>query len=104
MLFTQVDTAHETIIIIILERENLARMKAADPVTLEPVQYGGVLQKIGHPHSVRIVIAYEDPADSVYEIARTGDGQRLFEYVMRGYKYVTDLGDGQKTLLTKEEE
>lgn len=87
MIIAQFDSDQEqaTYLMLILERENLDRMKLADPITLES---GAFLKPITYPANFHLMIAYEDEVDHIYALAHAGKNRELLKYVMRGYKFI----------------
>lgn len=77
-----------TVIVVVIEPENMDRMRQADPITLETQSLGGVLPDIQYPTNYGILIAYE-PVDEVelYKRARLGGGE-LLSYLERGRKFL----------------
>jgi hypothetical protein len=83
-------TEQQSILIVVLEPDNLKRMKKADPITMETKgPLGGVLPPIDYPQKFAVVIAAEEEEETkLYQAA--GDGS-LLHYIMRGYKFKRDL-------------
>jgi hypothetical protein len=77
-----------TIIIVVIEADNLRRMENADPLTLNPLRFGGLLYPVMYPANLQIVIAYEPQAGELYRMIENGASARTIrEYVERGYTF-----------------
>lgn len=89
MIFAQAnsDEIETTLIVIVLEPDNLARMEKADPITLECGEPGGILKPIKYPNRIRIVIAHEKDVGPIYEMIQQGRDNELLHYLMRGYTF-----------------
>lgn len=66
-----------TVTCIILEKENLDRMREGDPVTLESSNQGGVLKPAFFPNRMSVLIAYLEDSREFYEIAHKNPGNPL---------------------------
>lgn len=85
-----------SLILIILERDNLDRMKVADPVTLETKALGGVLDPPpAYPHRLTLIIAYEEDDAELYRMATHPDRTELLNYVKRGIKFLPQDGSSK---------
>lgn len=100
---TDNDEARESILVIMIEPDNLHRMEQADPVTLESGR-GGFLKSVKYPDSLRVVIAYEADPGRFYEMVQQGRTADLIRDLMRGYhftqadgKRAAGAGDGKQT-------
>jgi hypothetical protein len=72
------------VVVMILEKENLDRMKEADPFDLKFSVYGNVMN-IHHPISkLDLVIAYEEQFDKVMDFKKTNDILGLLTWLERG--------------------
>jgi DNA-directed RNA polymerase subunit H (RpoH/RPB5) len=90
-----------TVLVVVIEKENLDRMLKADPITLESKQQGGkVMPIIRHPENLSILIAYEEDQPELYRIAQAGDLVRLLTYLERNRKWKPEV-DGQVTHLAR---
>lgn len=85
------DQSRESVLFIILERDNLDRMKKADPITLSTEGLKGILPSPKYPDRMGVMVAYEEDEVAVYQLAQSGDTHAMFQYVMRGYKWKRDL-------------
>ena len=87
------DDSRESIIIVVLEPDNLDRMRRADPVTLETKLSDGVLDAVKYPDRLRLLIAYEENDVELWKQARSGG---LLHYLLRGVKWLRDLDGSDK--------
>lgn len=83
-------------LIVIIQPNNLERMKQGDPITLNPSYMGGVLRPARYPTELRVCIGYEHDAAKVREFTDRNDTAGLLEYVQRGYQFDPALGDGKR--------
>jgi hypothetical protein len=82
-----VDELRSSTIIMVLEPDNLERMKQADPITLVPSSGGGALRPFKYPNSVGLLIAYEPDPGPLYEMAKDNESaKKIVPYLMRGYE------------------
>jgi hypothetical protein len=63
----------DSLLVIILEEDNVKRMEKADPITLQSALHGGVLIPIEHPGSLQVVVALETDSGRVYEFLNRQD-------------------------------
>jgi hypothetical protein len=73
----------KSILYVVIERDNLARMEKADPFTLESVIEGGVMPKVEFPENFSMLLAYEPDQEELMEMARRG-GVEFMRYLERG--------------------
>lgn len=74
-----------SILLIVIERENLDRMKKADPITLESGSLGGlVMPLVKYPANLSLLIAYEEDDVELYSLARKNDVFAIVEWLERG--------------------
>jgi DNA-directed RNA polymerase subunit H (RpoH/RPB5) len=89
----------ETLLLVVIEKENLERMKQADPITIESAIRGGkILKTVEYPKSLTILIAYEEDDARLYSIARSGDLVELLRYLERGRKFNPEV-DGKANIV-----
>jgi hypothetical protein len=74
-------------LIVVIEADNLERMKQGDPITLNTEEFGGVLSNLD-PSKLQMIIAYEQDSTKLQEIAATGDATALINWLSRGYKFI----------------
>jgi hypothetical protein len=90
------DEDRETIIVIIIEPENLHRMEQADPITLQSgAERGGFLKTITFPDKLRMIIGYEAEPGRFYEMLQQGRTADMLRDLMRGYQF-TEI-DGKRS-------
>lgn len=89
-----VDELSQSILLIVLEKDNVERMKRADPVTLESIRKGGLLQPIMYPRNFSILVAIEEDQDEVYRHAR-GDRLEFLKWLERGRVFIKGV-DGKE--------
>jgi hypothetical protein len=81
-----------SVLVVVIEADNLERMKKADPITLESFLQGGGLKPPMFPLNMSVLIAYEDDQPKLYELAREGhtpEGTKaLFDYLERGRVFI----------------
>jgi hypothetical protein len=96
MIKAQLDihSMKRSILMVVIEPDNLARMMKADPITLEPDREGGVMSPVTYPDNFTVLIAYEDDT-KLYTLARSGDLVAMLQYLERGRKWV-ESEDGPK--------
>jgi hypothetical protein len=76
----------ESLLVIVIEQDNLERMAKADPITLKSKRGGGILVPAEHPENLRVVVALEKDSAHVYEFLERQDRAGLLQYLMRGYQ------------------
>jgi hypothetical protein len=88
-----------TVLVIVMEKDNLDRMRRADPITLESRSMGGhVMPKIRHPENLSLLIAYEEDDVALYRLARSGDMLGLLHYLERGRTWKPEV-DGKENII-----
>jgi hypothetical protein len=85
------DTRGESILLVVIEKENLDRMKEADPISLESYNSGGILPPPDYPDRLVVLIAYEEDEVELYKMARAGDNAALVRWLARGFKFKRGL-------------
>lgn len=93
MSMVELDERKQTILYVIIERENLARMEKADPITLESIAEGGMLPAPRYPANFSVLIAYEPDSEELYKMAQRPP--MLIRWLERGRKYIRGL-DGKE--------
>jgi hypothetical protein len=88
-----IDELSQSILFIVLEKDNVERMKMADPVTLESIRKGGMLAPIMYPRNFSILVAIEEDSDEVYRRAR-GNRMEFLEWLERGRVFIEGV-DGK---------
>jgi len=93
MSMINLDRLQQTILLVVIQRDNLDRMKKADPITLESTLAGGLLPPPRYPLNLSILMAYEDDQDEVYRRAR-GDQMEFLKWLERGRVFIKGV-DGK---------
>jgi hypothetical protein len=101
MVYTMlnIDTTKESVIIVVIEKDNLRRMREADPASLESVNRGGVMEVPKYPQALSLLIAYENDDDELYKRVRAGDMMDLLRWLERGRKFIQGE-DGKENAFT----
>ena len=100
MIMAMVDLPAErrSVLIIVIEADNLERMKKADPISLESALQGGLLRPPAYPLDFSTLIAYEEDREKLYTMAKaakTPHGvSELFKWLERGRVFDPKQGDG----------
>lgn len=84
----------ESVLVIVIERDNLERMKTGDPATLESIHKGGVLIPPQYPQRFSVLVAYEEDDAELYRRVK-GDLGELMVWLERGRKFIEGL-DGKE--------
>lgn len=89
MIFSMLnnDEKRESIIILVIERENLERMRRADPITVESPQRGGIMQTPKYPEQLSMLVAYEGDDTELYRRVGTGNLLELLGWLKRGWRF-----------------
>lgn len=76
------------VFVIVLERENLDRMKEADPADLQLLEYlkGPILN--APLKQLNLVIAYEEDLNELLRIKKEGNAWDLIRWLERGRKII----------------
>lgn len=101
MIFSMLndDEKRESIIILVIERENLERMRRADPATLESPQRGGIMQTPKYPEQLSILVAYEGDDAELYRRIRAENLAELLRWLERGRQFDPER-DGKENAFT----
>jgi hypothetical protein len=84
------DERQESYLIVVLQPDNLARMRKSDPITLETTALGGILPTAKYPEKLALLVAYEEDEVALYRAAQTGNLADILQLVNRGYKFKRD--------------
>jgi hypothetical protein len=106
MTMIDVDPRRQSILYVVIEKDNLERMRKADPITLESKQMGGMLPVAKYPGNFSLLIAYEEDDAELYRMAKVG-GIELLKWLERGRVFVPGLdgkGEAFKVHAAKREE
>ena len=82
-----IDATKQSILVVVIEPENLERMKEGDPITLMPSLMGGVLPPMKYPDNFALLVAYEENQEELYKAA-SGTMAELMTYLERGFKFL----------------
>jgi hypothetical protein len=74
----------QSILFIVIEKDNLERMKKADPITLESYRNGGILGGPKYPNDFNLLIAYEEETSELYQLVKAGNPAFILRYLERG--------------------
>jgi hypothetical protein len=93
---------HRTVLAVVIEPDNLARMQQADPITIESAGRGGVMPPyLPYPFNTSLLIAYEADPTRIYELARQQDIEGLLRYLERGFEFKPEVDGKSKTVSIK---
>lgn len=90
------DEREESYFVVVIQPDNLARMRKHDPITLETQASGGILPVPKYPERLMVLIAYEEDEVALYKAAQTGDFRDLLELLRRGYRFNRDEDGTQR--------
>jgi len=80
-------------LLVVLEPDNLERMKKADPISLMPQEFGGILHEVNYPSRLRVLIGYEADAGELYQMMQNrASPLDILSYIERGYKFTATDG------------
>jgi hypothetical protein len=91
-----------SIMVVVIESDNLRRMQLGDPCTLESVNNKGVLPGPLYPQNFNVLIAYDEDEKKLMEMAR-GPAYEFLRYLERGRKFYPGI-DGVEVALPIEKE
>jgi len=92
------DQEHRTILVIVIQKDNMERMKQADPISLDSVARGGMLPVPKYPDRMELVIAYEEDDAALMAAGRAGF-QQLVRHLARGYNFKPEIDGTEKAEL-----
>jgi hypothetical protein len=83
LVYVDIPEKQRTVLCIVLEKDNLDRMREGDPVTLESPDAGGLLRRPRFPEGLSILVAYLEDSAEFYEIAdkNVGNPRALLRYL-----------------------
>lgn len=90
-----IDKLQESILVVVIEKDNLDRMRKADPFSLESASRGGIMPAIKYPNKFSMLMAYEEDEVELYKIAGSPDKGDLLRYLERGRKFIQGI-DGKE--------
>jgi len=76
-----------SVLVVVIEPDNLERMKTGDPATLESISQGGILPPPMFPLNFSTLIAYEPDTAELY-IKAQGPPLEFLKWLERGRKWV----------------
>lgn len=91
------DERKESYLIVVIEPDNLARMRKHDPITLETVASGGILGTAKYPERLMMLVAYEEDEVALWKAAQTGTLGDLIKLLRRGYKFNRDVDGTERS-------
>jgi hypothetical protein len=92
------DVLKQSFLILVIEPDNLARLKRSDPITFETSGLPkGILVPPKYPEKLNILVAYEEDDQELYRLARSGIARDLIVYLMRGYNFNRDTDGSEKS-------
>jgi hypothetical protein len=77
----------QSILIVVIEPDNLERMKTGDPATLEAITKGGILPPPMFPLNFSTLVAYEPDTAELY-IKAQGDTLEFLRWLERGRVFI----------------
>lgn len=83
-----------TLIVIVIEPDNMKRMEKADPISLESLKAGGMLQPPMFPFNTSLLIAYEEDHSKLVKLAQANVIE-FIRYLERGRQFIDGV-DGIK--------
>lgn len=89
-----VDELQESVLIVVIERDNLERMRTGDPATLESISKGGILVPPRYPLALSMLVAYEEDDAELYRQAK-GPPLEFLRWLERERKFIKGL-DGKE--------
>lgn len=102
MLMTMLnfDDSQWSLLVIVIEEENLDRMKKADPITLESLRGGGIFGPPKYPDNFSLMIAHEVGQDELYVRAK-GDLGDFIQWLERGRRWIPGKDGKQEAYFVK---
>jgi len=98
MAIVDLPAERRSVLIVVIEPDNLERMKKADPVTLESSLQGGLLKPPAYPLDFSVLIGYEEDSAKLYELAKAARTPHavleLLKWLERGRVFDPKQGDG----------
>jgi hypothetical protein len=86
-----------SILIVIIQRDNLERMREGDPITLESPSNGGIMPIPKYILDYNMLIAYEEDEPKVMDFAKRRDWYGLVAYLERGRKFIKGVDGVENT-------
>lgn len=76
-----------SILYVVIEENNLGRMKEGDPITLPTAEFGSVMKDVRYPANLGIVICYEPDKALLQALVKAGDLSTLVDHLTRNLAY-----------------
>jgi hypothetical protein len=92
-----VPETRDSILVVVIEKENLNRMSTGDPATLESLSKGGILPPPMFPLNLSMLVAYEEDETELY-IKAQGDKIKFLQWLERGRKFIKGKDGVENTL------
>lgn len=97
-----IDKTQESILVVVIEKDNLERMENADPITLESIHRGGMMPVPKYPQAFSMLIACEKDEVELYRRVREEGAVELFAWLERGRTWVEGVdGKGNSFVIRK---
>jgi hypothetical protein len=91
-----------SILVVVIEPENLERMKTGDPATLESLSKGGILAPPLFPLNFSTLIAYEPDTTELY-IKAQGPALEFLQWLERGRVFIKGKDGVENTRVIRSE-
>jgi hypothetical protein len=92
-----INETRQSILIVVIEPDNLKRMENGDPCTLESISEGGIMAPPLYPLNLSTLIAYEPDTADLY-IKAQGPALDFLRWLERGRRFVEGI-DGRENSL-----
>lgn len=91
-----IDAEHRSVIVVVMSKENMDRMRNADPITLISTMEGGWMPVLKYCQ-ISFILAYEEDWKTLEKVvtAAGATSSALLRYLRRGYQFSEALGDGK---------
>lgn len=86
-----------SVVVVVIEPDNLGRMQKADPISLESLKRGGMLKPVEFPLDMSLLIAYEDDQEQLYKLAQ-GNPAYFVKYLERGRRWIEGVDGKEHTI------
>jgi hypothetical protein len=92
-----IDERQQSVLVVVIEKDNLDRMKQADPITLESIRAGGALVPPRYPLNLSLLLAYEENDAELYRMAKSANSLDFIKYLERGFKFKPEIDGKDRT-------